>query len=177
MRDRRERARGDLAQAARRPLTAGAASARRQPAASLRPSWDALRERVPLPALGAPLAGALLLAVVLAVPSHGPRGTPCPQRPVTRYLETLPKDAVIAGDPIDLMCLPVTARRPVVISKQLAPAYEKDSFRHGRARMFDMLRAYYGSSPADLEWLRARYGAARAGAGSAARTRSTTSRA
>jgi hypothetical protein len=46
----------------------------------------------------------------------------------------------------------------VVISTQLAPAYEVDYFRHGRARMFADLRAYYGPSPAAIAGLR-RYGA------------------
>ena len=70
------------------------------------------------------------------------------------YLSGLPKDAVIAGDPRDLMCVPATARRPVVISTQLAPSYEADYFRRGRARMFATLRAYYGHSPAAIADLR-----------------------
>ena len=44
-------------------------------------------------------------------------------------------------------CLPATARRPVVISTQLAPSYEADYFLAGpRAHVRD-LRAYYGPSP------------------------------
>jgi hypothetical protein len=66
---------------------------------------------------------------------------------------------VIAGDPIDLRCLPATARRPVVTSTQLAPSYEADYFRRGRARMFADLQAYYGSSAAAIVALNRRYGA------------------
>ena len=113
--------------------------------------WRARRRRAPCgdraggaPACGS--AGALrapLLVAILAA-TRWPRGTRCPTRAATRYLATLPKDAVVAGDPIDLKCLPATARRAVVISTQLAPSYEADDFRAGRARMFAMLRAYYG---------------------------------
>ena len=79
--------------------------------------------------------------------------------PASAYLETLPKDAIVAGDPVDLKCLPVTARRAVVISTQLAPAYELDYFLEGRRRMFDTLRAVYGPggpSPDELEQVPAR---------------------
>ena len=62
----------------------------------------------------------------------------------------LPKDAVIAGDPGDLKCLPATAKRAVVISTQLAPAYEVGYFLRGRQRMFADLRAVYGPSRAAI---------------------------
>ena len=75
------------------------------------------------------------------------------------YFKGLPKDAVIAGDPRDLMCVPATARRPVVISTQLAPSYEADYFRSGRARMFATLRAYYGQSTEAIADLMTSYGA------------------
>ena len=93
------------------------------------------------------------------LPDRLPRGNPCPDRPVNAYLKQLPKDAVIAGDPRDLMCVPATARRPVVISTQLAPSYEADYFRRGRARMFATLRAYYGHSPEAIADLMTTYGA------------------
>jgi hypothetical protein len=111
------------------------------------------------PATGALVTGLALLAVLVFVPDRGQRGTPCPSGRVTEYLSSLPKDAVIAGDPIDLMCLPATARRAVVISTQLAPAYEADYFLHGRERMFATLRAYYGPSEQAIADLHARYGA------------------
>lgn len=111
------------------------------------------------PAAGAALTGLTLLGVLLVVPDHGARGSSCPTGPASAYLSTLPKDAVIAGDPIDLKCLPATAQRPVVISTQLAPAYEVDYFLKGRARMFAMLRAYYGPSLDAIADLHARYGA------------------
>jgi hypothetical protein len=111
-------------------------------------------------AAGALVTAATLVVALLVLP--GPlvrQGTACPQRPVTRYLAGLPKDAVIAGDPADLLCIPATTHRAVVISTQLAPAYEADYFRHGRARMFADLRAYYGPSAAAIADLARRYGA------------------
>jgi hypothetical protein len=115
--------------------------------------------RRPTASLGAGLTGLLLIALLVALPGRLPSGTACPQRPVARYLAGLPADAVIAGDPRDLMCVPATARRAVVISTQLAPSYEADYFRAGRERMFAMLRAYYGPSRAAIADLADRYGA------------------
>jgi hypothetical protein len=113
----------------------------------------------PRPALGAALTGLAIFGAVLVIPERLPRGTSCPKGAVTAYLSKLPKDAVIAGDPIDLRCVPATARRPVVVSTQLAPAYEEDYFHEGRARMFATLRAYYGPSARAIADLRDRYGA------------------
>jgi hypothetical protein len=75
------------------------------------------------------------------------------------YLGTLPKHAVIAGDPSGLKCLPATARRAVVTSTQLAPAYEKAYFLANRERMFGLLDAVYGRDPRAITALRSRYGA------------------
>ena len=110
-------------------------------------------------AVGASLAGVALLGALVVIPDRGPRGSRCPTGAVTKYLASLPKDAVIAGDPIDLKCLPATARRAVVISTQLAPSYEADYFRRGRARMFATLSAYYGPSADAIADLQTRYGA------------------
>jgi hypothetical protein len=109
-------------------------------------------------AAGAAATGAVLLAVVLAVPAHGTRGARCLVGPAVHYLATLPKDAIIAGDPNDLKCLPATTRRAVVTSTQLAPAYEKAYFLDNRRRMFALLNAVYGSDPTAIARLR-RYGA------------------
>jgi hypothetical protein len=112
-----------------------------------------------VPALGAALTGAILVGVLLAESDRWTRGSPCNTGPAVDYLGTLPKDAIIAGDPFDLKCVPGTARRAVVISTQLAPAYERDYFLAGRAREFAMLRAYYGPSADAIGELATRYGA------------------
>jgi hypothetical protein len=109
--------------------------------------------------LGAAICGVALLGGLLLVPERLERGKVCPKGRVTAYLKSLPKDSIIAGDPGDLMCVPATARRPVVVSTQLAPAYEVDYFLEGRERMFADLRAYYGSSVDAIAALQERYGA------------------
>jgi hypothetical protein len=111
-------------------------------------------------AAGAAVTGAVLVGLVLVLPDRLPLGNACQARPATSFMsKRLPKDAIIAGDPRDLMCVVATARRPVVISTQLAPAYEADYFRRGRERMFATLRAYYGHSSAAIADLGTRYGA------------------
>jgi hypothetical protein len=111
------------------------------------------------PATGALLTGLALIGALVVLPDRLPAGNPCPHTPVSRYLASLPTDAIVAGDPIDLMCVPATAKRAVVISNQLAPAYEVEYFEHGRERMFADLRAYYGPSVDAILDLRRRYGA------------------
>ena len=108
--------------------------------------------------LGAVLTGLGLFAALLWQPAR-PSGTPCRESSLTTYLQTLPKDAVIAGDPVALTCIPLTARRPVVISMKLLPSYEAAYFRETRARMFATLGAYYGPSTRGIVALRRRYGA------------------
>jgi hypothetical protein len=111
------------------------------------------------PAVGALLSGVTLLGVLVVVPTHPRGGWTCPTGPAVRHIAALPKDAIIAGDPSDLACLPATARRAVVTSTQLAPSYESAYFRDGRARMFALLRAVYGPSADAITQLRTDYGA------------------
>ena len=117
--------------------------------------------RPTLRAPAAAIATALALLAVVAADQRGglERGSACPGRSASAFLSTLPKDAVIAGDPIDLKCVPGTARRAVVTSIQLAPSYERDAFLDGRERMFATLRAVYGPSPDAIAALADRYGA------------------
>ena len=119
----------------------------------------AVAVRAPGASAGAAVTGAVLIAALLTLPHYGAGGSRCPSGPSISYLGSVPKDAVIAGDPFDLRCLPVTARRAVVTSTQLAPSYETVYFHHGRERMFAMLRALYGPSLSALADLRTRYGA------------------
>lgn len=125
-------------------------------AATLALTRAPLSQRAGIAALA---SGLMLVALVVAAPGHKPPGQSCPQTPATAYLRTLPPATVVAGDPIDLKCLPLTAERGVVVSTQLAPSYEAGYFHNTRARMFAMLRAYYGPSIAPILALRRRYGA------------------
>ena len=54
------------------------------------------------------MTGVLLVGAVLVLPDRGcTLGNASPDRPATTYmLKRLPKDAIIAGDPRDLMCVP-----------------------------------------------------------------------
>lgn len=87
------------------------------------------------------------------------RGNLCPYTRLYGYLQTLPKNAIIAGDPVDLNCIPIAARRPVVISRKLYQPWNPQYFQLIRERMFRDVRAQYGSSTEALVDLRTRYGA------------------
>jgi hypothetical protein len=112
-----------------------------------------------VPAAGAVVCGLALGAAMLGGTDEWARGQRCPDGPVRPFLANTPKDSIIAGDPMDLKCLPGTVRRPVVISTQLAPSYEVDYFHNARERMFATLRAYYGASADAIAELGERYGA------------------
>jgi hypothetical protein len=107
----------------------------------------------------AAFAGVVLAAEVAAAGGgKSPAAAPC-RGSVYSYLGTLPKDAVIAGDPADLSCVPIAARRPVVISRKLYQPWDVEYFAMIRERMFSLIRAYYGPSTAALVDLRRKYGA------------------
>ena len=110
-------------------------------------------------ALAAGLTAILLGGLIVFVPVRYERGTACPNGVMVHYLAKQPKDAIIAADPIDAKCLPATTKRAVVISTQLAPAYERNYFLMGRRRMFDMLDAMYGDSRQKIVDLNRKYGA------------------
>ena len=111
------------------------------------------------PATGAAVLGVAILVAVAGATENWKRGSPCPRYAATGFLSPAPDDTVIAGDPMDLKCLPATTRRAVVASTQLAPSYETEYFLQGRERMFTTLRAVYGPSPQALGELQDRFGA------------------
>jgi hypothetical protein len=104
------------------------------------------------------LSGAVLVAQVAFAGGGDSPGVKRCRAEVYGYLRTLPEDAVIAGDPVDLDCVPIAARRAVVISRKLYQPWEIDYFEMIRDRMFNTVRAYYGASAAALVELRTRYG-------------------
>lgn len=108
--------------------------------------------------LGAVFSAAILVGAVTGTAS-GRDYVTCGSRHLQAYLRTLPKDAIIAGDPVQLDCVPVEARRAVVISRKLYQAEDADYLRVIRPRMFAMLHAYYGSSVRAIAALRTRFGA------------------
>jgi hypothetical protein len=118
-----------------------------------------LRGNAARASVAAALTGVLLTGLIVFVPERYERGTDCDVGPTIQFLAAQPKDAIIAADPIDAKCLPATTKRAVVISTQLAPAYERDYFLMGRRRMFDTLDAMYGDSREKIVDLARKYGA------------------
>lgn len=115
--------------------------------------------RCTMGSLGAVAAGSVLLAAVAFAGGGKSNGSACREGGLYGHLGTLPKDAIIAGDPVDLNCIPLAARRPVVISQKLYQPWNREYFALIRPRMFNMVRAYYGPSVDGFAQLRRQYGA------------------
>jgi hypothetical protein len=105
------------------------------------------------------LAGTLLVGGVAVAGGGQATGLACPDTPLYRYLQTLPKDTIVAGDPIAINCVPIAAERPVLMSEKLYQVYDRNVFHFARPRMFAEVRAYYGGSLRDIVRLRTMYGA------------------
>ena len=136
-------------------MTSGGSSARsrsgscsRSPRAGALPGWPGRRPRP-----------AVLAGTVGAAGSDYDDGFDCRSLPLLRYFETLPKDAIIAGSPIRLDCVPIVSERAVVVNNKLFQVWEKTYWRLSRERMFDSIDATYGGDVEDVLALRERYGA------------------
>ena len=105
------------------------------------------------------LAGTLLTAGVAVAGGGQAAGIACRDEPLYHYLQTLPKDTIVAGDPIAINCVPIAAERPVLMSQKLYQVYDQNVLRFARPRMFAEVRAYYGDSLPDIVRLRTMYGA------------------
>jgi hypothetical protein len=110
--------------------------------------------------LCAVLAGSLLTGVVAEAGWQISKGHDCSKdQALYSYLRTLPKQAIIAGDPKAIDCVPIEAERGVVISRKLYQPFDYTFLKIVRPRMANMLRAYYGSSRSAIADLGTRYGA------------------
>jgi hypothetical protein len=110
--------------------------------------------------LCAVLAGSLLTGVVAEAGWQTSKGHDCSKdQALYSYLRTLPKRAIIAGDPKAIDCVPIEAERGVVISRKLYQPFDYTFLKFVRPRMADMLRAYYGRSRSAIADLGTRYGA------------------
>jgi hypothetical protein len=115
--------------------------------------------RLPLVALVCTIfSGALLVGAVTGA-GGGRDSILCGQPRLQAYLRTLPKNAIIAGDPVKLDCVPIESQRAVVISRKLYQPIDANYLKVIRPRMFAMLRAYYGASRQAIANLYPRYGA------------------
>ncbi len=110
--------------------------------------------------LCAVFAGSLLTGVVTVAGWQTSKGHDCSKdQALYSYLRTLPKQAIIAGDPKGIDCVPIEAERGVVISRKLYQPFDYTFLKFVRPRMADMLRAYYGPSRRAIADLGTRYGA------------------
>jgi hypothetical protein len=118
------------------------------------------RGAAPAAALIAVLAGALLVAEVQAAGGgQSPALNRCQDNlSMLRYVATLPKTAIIAGDPVEISCVPIASERSVMISEKLYQVYDYNFLRFARPRMFTMIRAYYGPSERAIVNLHRRLG-------------------
>jgi hypothetical protein len=106
------------------------------------------------------LLGLSLVAGETAMTGFRPSsGRPCRLPKLMEHLQTTPKDTLVAGSPVGIIdCVPLMARRPVLISRKLYQPWHKPYFRIIRPRMFDAVRAAYGPSIEDIIKLREKYG-------------------
>jgi hypothetical protein len=105
------------------------------------------------------IAGGILMGELAIAGLHQDQGVQCRDLGLLHYLGALPKDAVIAGDPAELDCVPTVSRRAVVMASKLYQPWHKSTFLSGRSRMLAEYGAYYGGSRQALVDLRRRYGA------------------
>lgn len=68
-----------------------------------------------------------------------------------RFLEQLPKDALVAGHPWDMDNVPLMARRSVVANGEISHPYYMGFYAYIRPRIADTLRAYYAKDWSEVE--------------------------
>ena len=111
-------------------------------------------------ALAAGFVGAILIGEVAGISKVGKAtGVDCGWAAASG-LAALPPDTVVAGNPVELNCVLLGARRPVVVStKQFQPVLGRSFFLRTRKRMALAVRAYYGDSFSPVVALAQRYDA------------------
>ena len=109
--------------------------------------------------VSAALAGGLLVGSVSVAGGDTSAAGYCSDRAELHYLGTLPKNAIIAGDPTTIGCVTMVSERPVVISRKLYQVFSPAYLKVARQRMFAMVEAYFGPSRAKILALRSRFGA------------------
>jgi len=75
-----------------------------------------------------------------------------------RFLESLPKDALVAGHPLVLDNVPLMASRKVVANLELALPYYAGYYELMRKRLLDLLQAYYAHRWEEVRAFVASYG-------------------
>jgi hypothetical protein len=75
-----------------------------------------------------------------------------------RYLQTLPKDALIAGHPLEMDNIPLFARRKVLANQELSLPYYRGYYAEVRRRLSDSLVAYYADDAQEIQRFVQQYG-------------------
>ncbi len=73
------------------------------------------------------------------------------EREMLSFVSTLPKDALVAGHPMDMDNVPLLARRKVLANRELSLPYYVGYYAEVRQRLLDMLEAYYATDWRELE--------------------------
>lgn len=74
------------------------------------------------------------------------------------YLETLPKDTLVAGYPDDVDNVPLFTKRSALVNSEVALAYHYGFYQQVAERLRDALRATYASDWAEVDALHEKYG-------------------
>lgn len=83
------------------------------------------------------------------------------QRPALRlyrYLQTLPKDVLLAGHPLEMDNIPLFARRKVLANQELSLPYFPAYYATVRQRLLDSLLAYYAADEKQVHAFVQHYG-------------------
>ncbi len=78
--------------------------------------------------------------------------------PLYHFIETLPKDALIAGHPELMDNIPTFARRKAFVTYELSHPYRKRYWEQIKKRLFDLFDAYYSENPDQVREFAAHYG-------------------
>ncbi len=79
-------------------------------------------------------------------------------KPIYSFVETLPKDALLAGHPQFMDNIQTFARRKALVTYELSHPYRKTYWAEIKKRLFELFDAYYSESPEQIQDFAARYG-------------------
>ncbi|MBI4155134.1 hypothetical protein HY498_03550 [Candidatus Woesearchaeota archaeon] len=91
-----------------------------------------------------------LIIFILFLPHLRRDLTICENPEIYKYIETLPKTALIAGFPKDLDCIPLYSKRSVLINDELNIPFAKNYYEKIKQRLTDLFTIYYSDNEKDL---------------------------
>ena len=83
--------------------------------------------------------------------------TICHDQEIYNFISTLPKDALIAGYPKDLDCIPLFSKRSVLINDELNIPFAKNYYEKIKIRLTDLFTAYYSDEETHIKDLCEKY--------------------